>query len=226
MNARILVWDLPTRVFHWSLALSFATAYLTAEIEALHLVHVTAGLLFAALIVFRLIWGVVGSRYARFAEFVRGPGAALAYLRSLFSGRPAHHVGHNPAGAIAIVLLLALGLGTAGAGWLLQNDIGGELFEEVHEVLANTLLALVIVHILGVIVSSLLHRENLARAMLTGVKRGATEQGIHRPHGMIALLLVVAVAGFGWALVEGKLPQLLDPAAVSESHHHEHEHDD
>lgn len=215
MHLRILVWDLPTRVFHWSLAASFAVAFLTAESERYRDIHVLAGYLLLALIGFRLVWGLIGSRHARFASFIRGPAAVLGYLRSLLTAKPEHHVGHNPAGAIAIVLLLALGALTGLTGWLNFNEIGGEVFEELHEGLGHAMLIVVGVHVLGVIVASRLHRENLARAMITGYKRGPREQGIARRHGMIAALLVAALGIFGWSLVGGSLPSLLERNAAA-----------
>ena len=97
----ILVWDAPVRVFHWLMVLSFAGAYLTAESERWRLLHVTLGYTMAGLVVFRIVWGLLGSRYAKFSSFVRGPAAVARYVRSLFNGQPEHHVGHNPAGAHA-----------------------------------------------------------------------------------------------------------------------------
>lgn len=102
-SGRTLVWDAPVRVFHWLLAISFAVAYLSAESERWGLVHVTAGYTMAGLVAFRVVWGLVGTRHARFTDFVRGPRAVLGYLRSLVTGRPQHHAGHNPAGALAII---------------------------------------------------------------------------------------------------------------------------
>ena len=98
-----LVWDVPVRVFHWLLVLCFAGAWLTAESEHWRLVHVTLGYTMAGLVAFRVLWGLVGTRYARFASFVRGPSAVLGYLKSLIGRHPEHHTGHNPAGALAIV---------------------------------------------------------------------------------------------------------------------------
>jgi len=168
---KILVWDLPTRLFHWLLAGTFAGAWLTADSERWIGVHAALGYTFAGLIAFRLIWGVVGTRYARFSSFVRGPGAVLSYLKSLLAFRPQHHLGHNPAGGWAVLALLGLGIVTAAAGFLTYNDYGGHWLEELHEGAASAMLALVFVHIGAVIVSSLLHRENLVRAMLTGRKK-------------------------------------------------------
>lgn len=227
MNLRILVWDLPTRVFHWTLAASFAVAYITSESERYRDVHVVSGYLLLGLIGFRVIWGLIGSRHARFASFVRGPAAVIGYLRSLVTPKPEHHVGHNPAGAIVIVMLLLLGTLTGLTGWMSFNEIGGEAFKEVHEGIATTMLVLVAIHVLGVIVSSRLHRENLARAMITGYKTGPAEKGIARAHGIIAVLLVAVLAIFGWSLARGKLPALLDPVAATaektDGGHHQHD---
>lgn len=195
---KILVWDWPTRIFHWSLAGSFAGAWLTAESERLAIWHMSFGYTLLGLIAFRLVWGVAGTRYARFRSFLTGPSAVLRYLRSLLSKQPEHHVGHNPAGAVAIVLLLLLGAATAMSGWALWSEIGGEVFEEVHEVLATAMLVVVGVHVAGVILSSALHHENLVGAMLSGFKRGLRSEGIERGRPLVALLLVAAIAGF-WA---------------------------
>lgn len=192
----ILVWDLPVRVFHWLLALSFAGAYLTAESERWRLVHVTLGYTVGGLIVFRLLWGLIGTRHARFASFVRGPAAVLRYLRSLLAGRPEHHVGHNPAGALAIVALLGLGALLVLTGWSTYNEIGGDWLEELHEGVANTMLAVVLVHIAAVLLSSRLHHENLVRAMVTGRKQGAPAQGVRRAWRVLGVLLLAAVLAF------------------------------
>lgn len=166
----IRVWDLPTRIFHWSLVASFATAFLTAESERLRDIHVVAGYALASLIVFRLLWGFVGGGYSRFAEFLPTPQKLSGYLKSLLTGKPQHYVGHNPAGAVAIFLLLGFGLAAAASGWAVYEDMGGHFMEEMHEVAANGMMAIVGIHIAGVIVSSWLHRENLVMAMITGWK--------------------------------------------------------
>lgn len=185
---RILVWDLPVRMGHWLMALSFLLAYLTAESEAWRNVHVTAGYTFGAIVLFRLFWGVAGTRYARFSSFVRGPGKVMGYLKGLFTGRPQHWVGHNPAGGYAILALLALGLGTAASGLAVYNDFGGEWFEEMHEAVANGMLLLVGIHLAGVAVGSLAHRENLVKAMITGYKLGEPVAAIRRKAWIAAAL--------------------------------------
>src|SRR5664279_4256436 len=105
-KTKIMVWDAPLRVFHWLMALSFAGAYVTAESEHWLLVHLTLGYTLGGLVAFRILWGLMGTRYARFGSFIRGPSAVLRYGSTLLNGKPEHHVGHNPAGAVAIVLLL------------------------------------------------------------------------------------------------------------------------
>jgi cytochrome b len=193
-----LVWDAPLRVFHWLLAASFAIAWLTSQSERWQLLHVSAGTTLAGLVAFRLLWGLVGTRHARFASFVRGPRAAFGYLRSLLRGRPEHHAGHNPAGALAIVALLALGALTAASGWASERAIGGHALEELHELLAGAMLGLVVLHVIAVIASSLLHRENLVAAMLHGRKPVPPQQGIHRPWRGVAAVLLAGVLGFWW----------------------------
>lgn len=164
---RIVVWDPFVRAFHWSLVVAYLGAWLTAE--ELAGLHEQLGYFVLALIGLRLIWGLIGTRHARFSDFVRGPAATLSYLRSLAGGRPRHYLGHNPAGGWMVVLLLLTLVATAASGIL----VGGgeeELWEELHEGLANLSLLLVAVHITGVVAASLLHGENLVRAMLTGHK--------------------------------------------------------
>lgn len=205
-TARILVWDLPVRVFHWVLVLCFAGAWITAESERFRDLHLLFGYTMAGLVGLRLLWGLVGTRYARFASFVAGPGRVLRYAGSLLRAAPEHHVGHNPAGAWAIIGLLALIGLTALTGHLNFNDMGGRWMEDVHEIAANSLMALVVVHLGGVLVSSLLHRENLVRSMITGEKRGEAADGIRSSHRFVAMLLACAVIGFWIAAWNGAVP--------------------
>lgn len=173
---KVFVWDLPTRAFHWLLAASFAGAFLTAESERYRDVHVALGYTMLGLIAFRLVWGLIGTRYARFWSFAYGPRSVLTYVKSLLAGSPQHYLGHNPAGSWAIYALLALGTLAGASGYATYNDLGGHWMEELHEGIANTLLAVVVVHLAGVFVSSLLHRENLVRSMWTGYKLRKSER--------------------------------------------------
>lgn len=192
---RVLIWDLPTRLFHWLLALSFIVAYFSADSERWALVHITCGYTFLALIIFRLIWGFAGSRYARFSEFVFKPSAVLRYLAGLFHGRPSHYAGHNPAGSLAILAVLSLGLTCGVSGWLIYAEDVCWL-DLTHEASAKLIMALVLVHVFGVLVSSRLHRENLVRAMIDGKKKLDAASAISSQHTVIALLLLTSLSVF------------------------------
>ena len=205
LKAKVLVWDVPTRAFHWLLAASFTGAFLTAESERLRDVHVTLGYTVLGLVAFRLVWGLIGTRYARFASFAFGPRSVLTYVKSLFSRSPQHHLGHNPAGSWAIYALLVLSLLAGASGYATYNDIGGHWMEDVHEALASTLLGVVLVHVACVLLSSLLHRENLVRSMLTGYKSAQPGGGIRYRHRIIGAALIAAVAAF-WIAGPDSLP--------------------
>jgi cytochrome b len=197
---KVLIWDWPVRLGHWLLAGGFILAWLTSESETLRLVHALAGGTVVGVVLFRIVWGLVGTRHARFASFVRGPAAAIAYLKGLLSGSAAHACGHNPAGGWAIIALLTLGLLTGASGWAIYNDMGGEWLEEAHEVLASTMLGMVLLHVAGVIAGSLAHHENLVRAMLTGLKQGSSDQAILGARPLAALVLLGWVTVCAWWL--------------------------
>lgn len=200
---KILVWDAPVRVFHWLMVLSFAGAYITAESEQWRLLHVTLGYTMAGLVVFRILWGLFGTRYARFSSFIRGPKAVVRYCAAMLRRRPEHYVGHNPAGALAIVAMLGLTLAIAASGWVIYNDIGADWLEEAHELAANVMLAVVLMHIAGVLVASCLHRENLLVAMFSGRKAGTPDQEVRRAWRSVAVLLCAGVLGFWWVQWHG-----------------------
>ncbi|MEQ1560568.1 MAG: cytochrome b/b6 domain-containing protein [Methyloglobulus sp.] len=181
----IKVWDLPLRVFHWLLVAGFFVAYLTED--DLLTVHVWAGYLVAGLLLFRLVWGFVGTEYSRFSNFLCSPTQALAYVKGLFELKTKRYIGHNPAGAAMIVLLLVSLILTVLTGFAVYGadqaagplaSIGSsneKLWEETHEFFANFTLLLVAFHVLGVAVESYIHRENLARAMVSGYKKTTSD---------------------------------------------------
>jgi len=206
---RVVVWDLPTRIFHWLLATAFLVEWLTQD-DARYLdFHVFCGYLIGALIVFRVIWGFVGTRWARFSSFAFGPFAALRYLRDLLRRRQAHFVGHNPAGSWAIFIVLTLGTlsvlsGVAALGGEKQQGplqglltfTQGDALREAHSVLAWTMLAVVALHILGVVVSSFSDRENLPAAMVRGRKRARAGEASVSLASNAAIALLVVLGGF------------------------------
>ena len=167
------VWDPLVRLFHWSLALSFTVAWLSAN--SWENVHIWAGFAAGGLIVLRLVWGVIGSPYARFTQFIRSPEAIIEYLKAIATGNEVRYVGHNPAGGAMIVALI-LGMGaTAFTGWLLTTDAfwGVRWAQHLHNLSADGLLLLIVLHLAGVALASYRHRENLIRGMISGAKRAA-----------------------------------------------------
>jgi cytochrome b len=176
--AKILVWDPLLRAFHWTLVVSIVAAWLSAQVnETLHEIF---GYVAVALIAWRVLWGLVGPRYARFSQFVREPRVVWGYLRSILAGTEARFVGHNPAGGFMILALLTVVGVVSASGWLLTTDAvwGNAWAQHAHSLLAHGLVVLIALHIVGVALSSWRHRENLAAAMVTGVKRGPQSEDI------------------------------------------------
>lgn len=167
----IKVWDPLVRAGHWILAASIAAAWLTRKGWGAW--HEWVGYAALALVALRLVWGWTGPRYARFAQFVHGPVETLRYARRTLSAEEPRHIGHNPLGAWMILALLALTALTAISGWIYTTDRfwGDERIENLHDALATALLALVALHVAGVVIASLRHRENLIAAMVHGRKR-------------------------------------------------------
>ncbi len=182
----VKVWDRFLRFFHWTLALCFAASFISGELHA-STIHVLVGYVLCVLLAARVYWGFKGSEYARFRSFIYPLSEALAYLRSMLKGNPRHYVGHNPAGALMVFTMFGLlgvifvsGLLTLGTidfdGPLLflanrVSDDASYVFRHLHKFLPPVALGLVLLHLLGVLVGSFQHKENLARAMLTGRKR-------------------------------------------------------
>lgn len=169
--ATVKVWDLLVRIFHWSLVASFATAWLA--VEEWNAVHEWAGYGALGLVSARLVWGLVGSRYARFANFVRSPGVVIRYLRNMLRGTETRYLGHNPAGAAMVLLLMAGIAGLGVTGWMMTLNAywGVAWLGELHETIASAMLLLVALHVAGVLLASVRHGENLVAAMFTGRKR-------------------------------------------------------
>ena len=180
----VRVWDPFVRIFHWSLVLTFTVAYITGE--DLEILHNNTGYAVAGLVLLRIVWGFVGTRHARFSDFVYPPAEVRGFLRDTLRQRAQRYLGHNPAGgAMVVVMLLSLIITTlTGIAFYGVEDGAGplamlagspawsrEMLEEVHEFFANLMVLLVVVHIIGVIVESRLHHENLVKAMFNGRKR-------------------------------------------------------
>lgn len=201
----VLVWDIPTRLFHWFYAIGFTGAAVIAlvlgEDGALFPYHAILGLTIAALVAVRLGWGIVGTRYARFGSFVFGPGEILRYFRGVLTGGSARRLGHNPGSSGVIFAMFGVTLALAGTGVML--GLGNESVEDIHEILAYAMVVLVCAHIAGVVLHTVQHRENIALSMIHGRKVPVGEDpGI--PSGQAGVgLLLIALTGlwFGGLLV-------------------------
>ncbi|WP_115935036.1 cytochrome b/b6 domain-containing protein [Aestuariispira insulae] len=165
----IKVWDPLIRVFHWTLVIMVLFNLMNDEEGQLHQL---AGYSVLGLLTFRILWGFVGPHHARFKNFVARPTEVKAYLKGFIYGHDSHYLGHNPAGGWMVLLLLGWLAVTAGTGSMLAlpSFAGQGLFEGIHEAFAETLPLIITVHVCGVIVSGLWHRENLVKAMVTGRK--------------------------------------------------------
>lgn len=197
MSQKVLVWDAPTRVFHWVQALCFLGAYLTFDSEKTRDIHVALGYILLGMVVFRILWGFMGTRYAKFSSFAFGPKRIIGYLVSLFKGKADHFVGHNPIGSVAIWLLLSGGLTLGVTGVMLLQDDVADIVEDIHGYATNAMLIVIGIHLLGVFASSFLHKENLVRAMITGFKPGEDNQGIKTAYNWLGAVMLVAAVGFG-----------------------------
>ena len=168
-DTRIRVWDRFVRLFHWSLVASFALSYWAAK-AGWHELHTMVGYFVSGLIVARLYWGIFGSRHARFSDFVHSPAAVLHYVKTIALGHPRRYLGHNPAGGLMVVALLAV---------LAVISLTGLTYavREAHAVAVNVILAMLSLHLLGVFLASFQHKESLVRAMITGDKDASIEAG-------------------------------------------------
>lgn len=211
------VWDGWVRGFHLLLAVGLLGSFVTGEEEELVPWHARIGLALTGLLVFRVAWGLWGSRHARFSDFVRGPRVVLDYVAGMVRGRPPHVTGHNPVGALMVLSMLALlALTTltgvlvyAGPEWegALAGSIAwntGKALREVHETLAEAFPVLIVLHVLGVVGSSLLEKQNLLLGMVTGYKRVPAELSesiapsrLQRGVGALVALALGGLVAFG-----------------------------
>jgi cytochrome b len=192
----ILVWDLPTRLFHWlltvGLAACFAITQFSGEDSAWFAVHMIIGIVLGFMVILRVVWGLLGSKYARFGAFIYSPFRVLSYLRSAFSGSGQRYVGHNPGSSYAIFTMLIL-TGMAVLTGLMMS-FGMEVGEELHEASSYALLGVVAVHMVGVLLYSPRHRENISLSMITGTKVGDRNESIPSSQPITGIEFLMAVA--------------------------------
>lgn len=232
MNAsRALVWDLPVRLFHWLFAGGFVAAatiaLLLGDDSPLFPYHAIIGLVLVVLVVFRLIWGFIGSRYARFSAQPYNPRSLATYVGSAIIGRARRYVGANPGSAYAALAMMLLVIGLAITGIMLGK--GNESVKDLHEIFAYVMLAVVGAHLVGIIVHSIRHRENIAASMVHGLQSGDAALGIGSPHrlaGAVLVVLTVVWAGMLFAQYDSttqstRLPLIAGTLQLGEAEGHE-----
>ena len=169
------VWDPFVRIFHWSLVIAFTVAFYTHASEWDRLIHVRAGYVAGCLLLARIVWGLMKTGYASFDSFPLSPIQAGRHIYNELKGNTKRYVGHNPAGSLVIYAMLITGLTAVGSGWLVFNEgwliDQPELLQSIHQYSTWGWLMLVTMHIIGVVTESILHKDNLIRAMITGCKR-------------------------------------------------------
>lgn len=204
----VLIWDLPTRLFHWLLSAGFIAAAVISlamgEHSPLFPYHAIIGLTIALMVVLRIGWGIVGTRYARFGSFIFGPGAVVEYMKGAMIGGGKRHIGHNPGSAVAIFALLGLVLALAVTGFMMGQ--GNEAIKEVHQILAWTTVGVVVVHVLGVAFHTIRHRENITASMIHGRKRAEPSDGIASAKPIVAVLFLAIAGGWAFGLVRNYKP--------------------
>lgn len=199
------VWDLPVRLFHWLLVASVIGAFVTAKIGGNAMIwHGRLGLVILGLLVFRIVWGLVGSTYARFLHFVRGPQAILAYLHGHWQGQ-----GHNPLGALSVLGLLGILLAQAITGLFANDDIAfygylAKLIEtdcsndmtRIHHLLEKLLMLLVALHIAAILFYARIKKHNLVKPMISGWADGKPEESAQggKPTAFILAVLIALAA--------------------------------
>lgn len=197
---QVLVYDWPTRLFHWAFAGLFIAAFSISNLidddSAGFPLHMLAGLVMLLVIVLRLAWSLVGTPHARLSDLVLGPTQLIAYFRGMFSGGAGRWIGHNPASSWAAVSMVCLSLGLGVTGYLMATGGESGLLEEAHELMADAFLVVVLLHIGGVVAHALRHRDHLQASMVTGRKTALTGGQVpvrSRPLAGVAFVLLTGL---------------------------------
>lgn len=197
-----LVYDLPTRFFHWLFVGMFIVAFFigkTVDDESpVFTYHMLIGLVMSFAVVLRIIWGFFGTKYAKFSSFLLNPVSLFNYFSGMLTGKSMRSLGHNPASSWAALVMMALGAGLGVTGYLMTTG-NKETFEDLHEILANTFLIVAIMHIAGIIIHTIKHKEAIGLSMVDGKKQaveGETMISSSRPAVGVIFLILVAIYSF------------------------------
>lgn len=210
---KILAYDFPTRIFHWCFALLFVGAFLiskTVDDESVTFsYHMLLGIILAGVAFLRIIWGIVGSKYARFTSFELNPLSLIEYGKAIFTGKTKLYPGHNPASSWAAILMILFSLGLAFTGIQMAQNNNKEFYEEIHEFLSHAFLFTAIAHVLGVVFHTIRHKEMIGLSMVHGEKSTdeSQSQGISNKHPVVAIVFVILVLTLGFKVFSNFNPQ-------------------
>lgn len=210
--SRRLVYDLPTRLFHWMFAALFLVGFVIAKTidddSSWFNFHSLAGLTMGFLVLLRIVWGVFGTKHARFTGFALNPKDLIAYFKGILFGDKKRWAGHNPASSWAGVIMMFLALGLAMTGYLMTSGPDKESYEDIHELFANGFMIVVILHVAGIILHTFRYKEMIARSMIDGSKVNiAPADSISHSESSFGILLVGLVVVFGLSMVKNYNPQ-------------------
>jgi cytochrome b len=209
LMSKKLIYDLPTRIFHWSFASLFVFAFFIAKTvdddSPTFSYHMLAGLMLSGLVVMRILWGFIGSKYAKFQSFALHPKDLIEYAKGILSGDKKKWTGHNPASSWAAMIMISCGLGLALTGILMSTG-EKETFEDIHELFANGFLISALLHIAGVLLHTIRHQDGIAFSMIHGNKNQINGEGI--PHSGLfpALILLIFMLSLGSILIKNYDP--------------------
>jgi len=234
---RQLVYDLPTRLFHWLFAALFLIAFVIAQTidddSSWFNLHSLAGLTLGFLVLLRIVWGVFGTQHARFSGFALNPKDLIGYFKGILSGEKKRWAGHNPASSWAAIIMMLLALGLAVTGYLMTSGPDKETFEDVHELFANGFVIVAILHVAGVVLHTIRFQEMIGLSMIDGKKAEVpTDQKIASSRPAFGILLIGLVVAFGLHLFKnydqqsGSLKFFGTTLQLSENEGHESRGDD
>lgn len=198
-----LVYDLPTRLFHWLFAGLFIIAFGIAKIldddSPIYAYHSLAGIMLVFLVIWRIVWGFLGTDFARFSSFKLHPKKLILYFKGVLVGQSERSLGHNPASSWAAIFMMVMVIGLGTTGYLMTTGVDKEIYEEFHELFANGFFLVVILHIAGVILHTIRHREAIGLSMIDGKKMATSDRqrGISSSRPAVAAVLLVLMGTFG-----------------------------